>query len=109
ERARGGMGMITVEFTCVDRFFGLSEPHQLVLDTPEAVESHRRLVKTVKAEGAAVAIQLQLPGKYASPRWNDGAMPIAPSEVISRRDGTVAARALTVAEIERIIGKFGAA
>jgi len=109
ERARGGTGMIIVEFTCVDRRFGVSEPNQLVLEDESALDGHRRLVEAVNAEGTIASIQLQLPGQYALPHLNGGRMPAAPSVVHSRRSGAQMARAFEPQEIEELIEHFGRA
>lgn len=109
ERARGGTGLIIVEFTCVDRRFGVSEPAQLVLEDDSALDGHIRLVQTVRAEGSAVAIQLQLPGQYALPSMNQGRIPAAPSDVHSRRSGQLTARAFDAAEVQELVTHFGRA
>lgn len=109
ERAAGGCAMITVEFTCVDRRFGLSEERQLVLEDESALPGHRALVAAVHAEGARAALQLQMPGQYADPRFCGGALPVAPSPVRHPRSGAALARALTLAEIDEIIAHFGRA
>lgn len=107
ERARGGVGLVVVEFACVDRRFGISESTQVVLDTDEAVDGHAELVRVVKAEGAVPALQLQMPGQFAMEQ--DGLLRVAPSEVVSRGSGRVRARALEGDEVLQIVEAFRAA
>lgn len=106
-RAAGGCAMITVEFTCVDRRFGLSEERQLVLEDESALPGHKALVQAVHAEGARAALQLQMPGQYANPRFGGPAMPTGPSDVVHPRSGAQLARALSPGEIAEIIASFG--
>jgi len=107
ERARGGVGMVAVEFACVDSRFGLSEERQLVIDDDAVIPGHERLVAAIRREGATPALQLQAPGQFAIPQ--PGSLPVAPSDVTSRRDGSLRARALTEAEIIGLVGSFRAA
>lgn len=106
-RAAGGCSLITVEFTCVDPRFGLSEERQLVLADESALPGHRALVKALHAEGAKVALQLQMPGQYANPRFGGPAMPVAPSDVFHPRTGAKIATALDPEQITEIIANFG--
>lgn len=107
ERARGGVGMVTVEFACVAGEHGISERTQVVLDHDDAIPGHARLVRAIRSEGAAAALQLQMPGQFAYRR--PGLLPVAPSDVRSRRDGTLRARGLDHSEIEQVVGYFAAA
>lgn len=104
ERSRGGIGMIAVEFACVDGAYGVSEERQLVIDNDEAIPGHARLVAAIKAGGATPALQLQAPGQFAVAR--PGELAVAPSEVISRRDGALRARALSSDEVEGLVHSF---
>ncbi|MGP6177247.1 oxidoreductase [Microbacterium sp. A196] len=104
ERSYGGVGLIAVEFACVDSTYGVSEERQLIFDDEHAVPGHERLVAAIRAGGATPALQLQLPGQFAVPRENE--LAVAPSEVRSRRDGSLLARALTGDEIAGLIVSF---
>ena len=103
-RARGGVGLVTVEFACVDTTFGLSEKTQVSLDRDEAITGHAQLVRAISVHGAVPGIQLQLPGQFA--HRVPGLMPVAPSEVVSRRDGKVRARELSTHEIAELVQRF---
>ncbi|AWB91246.1 FAD-dependent oxidoreductase [Aeromicrobium chenweiae] len=107
ERARGGVGLVVVEFACVASRFGISEKTQVTLDDDGAVPGHARLVAAIKAEGAVAGLQLQMPGQFAAPR--PGLVPIAPSDVRSRRDGSLRARGLGQDEVEDVVASFARA
>ncbi len=108
-RADGGVGLIVVEFTCVDRRFGRAETNQLLLDEDCAIEAHRHLVEVIRAGGARAGIQLHSPGQHADRRTLAG-LPAGPSIQVSRRDGvTPLCRALEGHEIHMLIDSFGRA
>ncbi|MGM7670555.1 FAD-dependent oxidoreductase [Microbacterium sp. A93] len=104
ERSRGGVGLIAVEFACIDSSYGVSEERQLVFDDDAAIPGHARLVAAIRAGGATPALQLQAPGQFAVPR--EGHVAVAPSNVLSRRDDSLRARALIGAEIVGLIASF---
>lgn len=107
ERARGGVGLVVVEFACVASQFGISEATQVTLDDDGAIPGHARLVAAIKAEGAVAGLQLQMPGQFAARR--EGLVPVAPSDVRSRRDNTLRARGLRADEVEDVVRYFGEA
>lgn len=104
ERARGGVGLVMVEFACVASEYGISEATQVVLDSDDFIPGHVALVKAVQAEGAVAGLQLQMPGQFAY--RSPGLTPVAPDEVRSRRDGSVRARSLAAEEVEAVVGRF---
>jgi len=105
-RAEGGVGLVTVEFTGVNRDYGRAELHQLMLDDDQFLEGHRELARVIKTTGARAAIQLHLPGQHADRRTVD-ALPAGPSDEFSRRDGiTQLSRALAAAEIDELVESF---
>src|SRR6185312_3234807 len=82
ERARGGTGLIIVEFCCVHSATGRS--------------GHRRLVEAINSEGAIAAIQLQHGGPGARRALVEGGVAIGPSDRVSRRDPSkLTCRAMT--------------
>lgn len=101
--ARGGVGLTTVAFCAVSPEGG-GTPNELVL-RDDLVPGLRRLADAVHAEGAAVSAQIGHAGAVAA---SAGVAGLAPSPVFSalamRR-----MRAATAADIERIVGDFGAA
>lgn len=107
-RAKGGAGLITVEFSGVLRAFGRAEPQQLMLDRDSDIDGHRRLVEAICTSGSKAAVQLHSPGQYSHPSTREG-LAVAPSAQFSRRDATKQlCRALTEAEIFRLVDAFGA-
>jgi 2,4-dienoyl-CoA reductase-like NADH-dependent reductase (Old Yellow Enzyme family)/thioredoxin reductase len=108
ERARGGVGLVIVEFCCVHAPTGRSEHRQLSLETPEQLASHARLAAAIKAEGAVAGLQLQHGGPGAKRSLVEGGVAVGPSDVLSRRDPSrKTCRALTHDEIEHLIECFG--
>ena len=107
-RAEGGIGMIVVEFCCVDAATGRSEHKQLTLETPAHLDGHQRLVEAIKGAGAAACLQLQHGGQGAVRALLADGVAVAPSDVPSRKDPfKLSARALTHEEIERLVECFG--
>lgn len=108
ERALGGMGLIIVEYTCVDPDTGRAHAYQLTLDDRKNLGGHRRLVRTVHEAGAHIFMQIQHCGQYANPKVLPGGMPIGPSDVFSRRDpGTMTCRGMTSDEVAGMIAAYG--
>ncbi|API59911.1 NADH:flavin oxidoreductase [Tardibacter chloracetimidivorans] len=110
ERAAGGVGMIVVEFCCVDRATGLSEHRQLSIETPAHIESHRHLTDAIRNEGTVACLQLQHGGQAAKLDTIFDGVARAPSDVSRRSDPSrLIARAFTDDELERLVDAFGAA
>lgn len=104
-RAAGGVGLVVVEFTSVDRRHGLAEACQLTLETDAHVAGHAELVRAIRAEGATACLQLQMAGRHVEHGPVDGALPVAPSDVHDR-DGTLVARAMTDRDVLDAIDAF---
>jgi len=102
ERAKGGVGMIIVEATCVDAPVGRGWPCGLRIDDERFMASHNRLTDAVHSHGAKIAVQLHHAGRATRLTATEGAQPVAPS-------ASGAARELTIEEIEELVGKFAAA
>ena len=109
-RAKGGTGMIIVEFCCVHPDSGQSEPNQLSLLTPAHVESHRLLVNAIRAEGSVACLQLQHGGGSAKRSLLKVPTPWGPCDITSYKNPEkLATRAMSAEEIEMIIESFGRA
>lgn len=108
ERAAGGVAMVTVEFTCVDRSDGLACAPQLSLDSPHLISGHARLAEAIQAEGALACLQLHHAGRQTVPANINGVQPIGPSEFQSPVY-RVGPRAMDEDDILRIIDKFARA
>ncbi|MDP2744085.1 MAG: NAD(P)-binding protein, partial [Dehalococcoidia bacterium] len=103
-RARGGAGLITVGFTCIDFPRGTEGPRRLAIDHDKYLPGLTSLTQTIKKHGARVAIQLNHAGGAALHSLT-GFQPIAPSPIICRPGGDVC-RALTVDEIGQMVQLF---
>lgn len=107
-RAAGGAGMVTVEYTCIDRTHGKGSAIQLSLDDDRQVAGHARLVAAIAGAGAVPCLQLHHAGRQTSPRFIEGRQPVAPSPHESRMFRTTP-RALAGAEIAALVDRFAAA
>jgi 2,4-dienoyl-CoA reductase-like NADH-dependent reductase (Old Yellow Enzyme family)/thioredoxin reductase len=107
-RAKGGTGMIIVEFCCVHRASGLSEPNQLALEAQEHLQGHRELVRAICDAGAVACLQLQHGGGAAKRSLLQDAVPWGPDDVYSRRaPSQLATRGMSESDIEMLIECFG--
>lgn len=101
-RAKGGCGLIITEVTRVEDGVGISDPCQMaarsVLDVPDL----ERLTDAVHKYDTRLFIQLQHPGRNASPP--NGEAPVAPSAIAA--PGGATPRALTTEECKAYVQKF---
>ena len=79
ERARGGAGLIIVENTLADVRFGRGLARQLRIDHPMLTPGLNELVEAVKAEGAKIAIQINIQGAGVDPELLPGVSPVGAS------------------------------
>ena len=105
-RARGGVGMITLEGACVDYPTG-SPGGGLNIHNDSYLPGLSKLAKAIEAEGARSCAQLIHAGRYA-PSKVTGVQSVAPSAIPSRYTGETP-KELTIPEIEAIIEKFAEA
>ncbi|CAO3422439.1 oxidoreductase [Azospirillum doebereinerae] len=107
-RAAGGVGMVIVEYACVDRPLGLGGSPQLGIDDDALIDSHRRLTAAIAAQGARSCLQLFHAGRQTLRRFTGGQAPVAASPIACRvyREEP---RGLTIPEIEALTVKFGEA
>lgn len=106
-RATGGTGMIIVEFCCVHRESGQSEPNQLALETELHIAGHKELVEAICDTGSIACLQLQHGGSAAKRSLLKVDVAWGASDVFSRKDASkLLTRAMTEAEIEKIINCF---
>ncbi len=107
-RARGGVGLIILEATCVSRNGRLS-PTQLGLWSDDQIEGFSRIAEVCHHSGAAVLVQIHHAGMGVAPGITQDV--VAPSDLRgqSRFGHELSARALTVSEIESIRDDFIAA
>lgn len=108
ERAKGGAGLIIVEFSCVDRR-GRSSPFQLMIDNDKAIPGLKKLAKAIKLHGAKAAIQLQHGGVKATAKITR-TQPVGPYVFPGYSAGIgPPPRALTIEEINDLVLAFGEA
>lgn len=110
ERALGGVGMVTVEFTCVDGRDGFSAlAPQLRLDGPFYRSGHGKLAAAIKSAGARACVQLSHAGRQTRESVI-GTQPVSSSAVaVNSPYINSIPRALEQAEIHRIINRYASA
>ncbi|MEY2926773.1 MAG: hypothetical protein RL367_1250, partial [Pseudomonadota bacterium] len=107
ERAKGGFGLIIVEYTCVDVSTGRAHEWQLTLEGRDNLDGHIRLTQSVHAAGAKIFMQMQHSGQYAVAKLLPDGMPVGPCDVFHpRKTEWQLCRAATDAEIRKWIGSF---
>lgn len=110
-RARGGVGLIIVEFTYV-AFGGRAGPVLLGIWHDDFIPGLRRLVDRVHAAGSKIFIQIGHSGRQTASAFLGGQSPVAPSAIsCPLREPMLheIPRELSVKEIEEIIQQFGEA
>ena len=113
ERAKGGVGLIIIEVTCVDTPLGLNTVNLLVADDDKYIPGLAKLAAAIHAQGAKCFLQISHTGRGAR-RKNIGAQPVGPSAVAMPFSymmgfGNEEPRALTIEEIRTIEDKYAAA
>jgi len=105
--AKGGVGLIIIENTCVHFPEGRHGTTQPRIDADEFIPGLHRLIQAINQYGVKVGIELVHPGGVADIRLIK-TQPVAPSS-IQIKSGAVTPRALTKEEIEEIVDMFGKA
>ena len=103
ERAKGGVGMITVGYATVDELSGL--PGNIGAHSDEFIPGLEKLATAIKQEGAAACVQLNHAGRYNFSLFLGGKKPVAPSPIPSRMTRETP-RELEAEEIPAIIQRF---
>ncbi|NPV71993.1 MAG: NADH:flavin oxidoreductase [Firmicutes bacterium] len=106
-RAASGTGLVIVENAYLDPA-GRLGPNQIGVHHDGLVEGLSSLASAVKAEGAAVALQINHAGGSANPPGDLKYRPAGPSAVPNPRDGTVPAE-MSAGEIEAVVEGFALA
>jgi NADPH2 dehydrogenase len=100
-RAAAGAGMVITEYAYVRRD-GRSDRRQLGIHDDALVPGLARLAGAVKACGSVVGIQITHGGGRASIETM-GTQPLAPSDGVLPAQGSDAARALTVSDLDALL------
>ena len=113
ERARGGVGLIIVETTCVDAPVGKTTAFQLAIDNDRFIPGLSRLAETIHQHGSRTVLQLQHGGRGTKSAIT-GIQPVAPSPIPMPYGTQVGyegemPRELALAEIKDLVRKFAAA
>ncbi len=103
-RAAGGVGMMVIENASVDEPAGGNGAVQLRVDHDRYVPGLSQLVHRVQADKVAVALQINHAGAVANPK-RTGTYAVGPSDV-GWTTASPRPTALTVDDIERIIGRY---
>ena len=106
ERARGGVGMISVGFATVDELSGY--PMNIGAHQDEFIPGLKKLAAAIKDNGARSVVQLNHAGRYNFSFLAGGKQPVAPSPIPSKLTKETP-RELTLAEIRQIITAFARA
>jgi 2,4-dienoyl-CoA reductase-like NADH-dependent reductase (Old Yellow Enzyme family)/NADPH-dependent 2,4-dienoyl-CoA reductase/sulfur reductase-like enzyme len=105
ERAKGGIGLIIVEVSCVDMPVGKGMGRQIAIDDDKFIPGLSNLAKAIKRRGAGAAIQLHHAGRQTTSKITHN-QPVAPSPVTGDGDPP---RELTLEEIAGLIQRFAEA
>ncbi|MBW1900945.1 MAG: FAD-dependent oxidoreductase [Deltaproteobacteria bacterium] len=83
ERAKGGVGLITVECTIVtpERQFGITVPTELRIYNHRYIPGLNLIVEAIHRHGAKAAIQLNSPGGLIDPSIEPGVTPATASPI----------------------------
>ncbi|MEG1715789.1 MAG: FAD-dependent oxidoreductase [Lachnospiraceae bacterium] len=113
ERAKGGIGLIMVEVTCVDTPLGMNTANMLRIDDDKYIKDMSRLASSIHENGAKCLLQISHTGRGAR-RFVTGHQPVGPSAVAMPYSfmmgiSNETPRALTIPEIIAIEDKYAAA
>ena len=106
ERARGGVGYITVEHTGILQQ-GKASPKMLLISSDEHASSIERMIDAVHRAGGKIVVQINHAGRQTSSAVTG--MPIVGPSPISCPTRNEIPRELSVGEIEEITGAFSMA
>ncbi len=106
-RARGGVGLITVEVCTVD-VKEKYQPQSLTLGDDAYIEGHRRLTDRLHAYGAKVQPQITHPGPDSLGWLYFGGQSVGPSVVLGAST-SVPSRQLSVEELDGIVEMYAQA
>jgi 2,4-dienoyl-CoA reductase-like NADH-dependent reductase (Old Yellow Enzyme family) len=100
ERAKGGVGLVIVELSCVDSPVGKGAMKQICIDDDRFIPQLSKLAESIKRYGAKAAIQIHHAGRQTSSKLT-GHQPVAPSPI--PMSGGEQPRELTLSEIATLM------
>jgi 2,4-dienoyl-CoA reductase-like NADH-dependent reductase (Old Yellow Enzyme family)/NADPH-dependent 2,4-dienoyl-CoA reductase/sulfur reductase-like enzyme len=107
ERAKGGVGLIIIENTCIEWPRGKAGNNPIRLDDWQYVQGLADLAEAVHPYGTKIATQLQHVGRQTNvERCTSGEELISASDVPCEPSGGFVPRPLTISEIEELIDRF---
>lgn len=105
ERARGGVGLITVENVCIAYPLARHGAAQPRIDSDAFIPGLRRLADAIHQGGAKASVELTHPGMNADLRYLAGETPVAPSAVPRSQDG-LTPRALSHRQVREVVEQY---
>ena len=108
QRAKGGVGLITLENACIDYPMGTNGARQLRMDNDQYISGLWNFNERMHAYGAATSVQLNHAGASAYGLRLEGNQPVSASNVPSKK-GNPVPRPLTTEEVYAIIDKYAEA
>jgi len=104
-RARGGVGMVTVEVASIDYPYGLAIPNAIAISDREFLSGLEQLANAIKEHGAKASIQIHHAGPMSA---NDFAVgnPIQMVSMPSRQDSFPVDRELSAEEQALMVGNL---
>ena len=107
ERAKGGVGLIIIENTCIDWPVGKAGTNPIRADEWKFIQGLHDLAEAIHVYGAKIATQLHHAGRQGSSMTSaEGQQLVAPSPIPCLPTGAEMPRELTLEEIEAMIGKY---
>lgn len=106
ERAKGGVGLISVGYATVDELSG--SPSNIGAHLDEHLPGLAELAKAIHDGGAKATVQLNHAGRYNASFFLGGRQPVAPSPIASRLTRETP-KELETQEIQETIKRFGEA
>ncbi|MCJ7655137.1 MAG: FAD-dependent oxidoreductase, partial [Dehalococcoidia bacterium] len=106
ERAKGGVGLVIVEISCVDSTSGKGAAKQIAIDDDRFIPGLSKLAEAIRRHGAKAAIQIHHAGRQTSAKLT-GNQPVAPSPIPA--PGGEQPRELTPSEIATLVDRFAEA
>jgi len=103
ERARGGVGYITVEHTGIHQL-GKASPKMLMIHTDEHTGKIKNLVEAVHAAGSKIVVQINHAGRQTFSKVTGG--PIVGPSAVPVLPAMETPRELTAGEIEDLVAVF---